>query len=81
MLDWCLYSNLYAKMAGGYRTAAVTPRRQYTPCLIGFQVPMRNRAIAESVVEGRDMVDWERLFIIIRNFFRQVEISITEVMY
>ncbi|KFZ06187.1 hypothetical protein V501_07638, partial [Pseudogymnoascus sp. VKM F-4519 (FW-2642)] len=55
--------------------------RQYTPCLIGFQVPMRNRAIAESVVEGRDMVDWEPLFIIIRNYFRQVEISITEVMY
>ncbi|OBT97970.1 hypothetical protein VE01_03884 [Pseudogymnoascus verrucosus] len=60
---------------------ALRMSRQYTPCLIGFQVPMRNRAIAESVVEGRDMADWELLFIIIRNYFRQVEISITEVMY
>jgi hypothetical protein len=50
------------------------------PGLIGNIVPIGNGSIA-SDLNGRDMVDWEPLFVIVRNHFREIGISITEVMY
>lgn len=52
---------------------------QYIPMPLGWRVGMRNGAIGE-VLDGSDMVDWEPLFIIVRNHFREIGMSITEVM-
>ncbi|KFY77468.1 hypothetical protein V499_03171 [Pseudogymnoascus sp. VKM F-103] len=53
---------------------------QYMPTPFGWRVGMRNGAIGEGV-DGKGVVDWEPLFIIVRNHFREIGISITEVMY
>ncbi|OBT62751.1 hypothetical protein VE03_07081 [Pseudogymnoascus sp. 23342-1-I1] len=54
--------------------------RQYIPGLIGEFVRMRNGSIVDDI-NGRDMVDWEPLFYIVMNHFREIGVSITEVMY
>lgn len=52
----------------------------YTPRLIGKLVRMRNGSIADGL-HGRDIVDWEPLFVIARNHFQEIGVSITEIMY
>ena len=44
---------------------------QYIPMPLGWRVGMRNGAIGEGL-DGSDMVDWEPLFIIVRNHFREI---------
>ena len=53
---------------------------QYTPRPFGVPVHWRNESIAEGL-NGRDMADWEPLFIIIRDHFQKLGVRITEVMY
>lgn len=53
---------------------------QDTPRPFGVPVHWKNESIAEGL-NGRDMMDWEPLFIVIRDHFQRLGVQITEVMY
>lgn len=50
------------------------------PLPFGRIFSMRNPRIAEDI-KGRDVSDWEPLFLIIKDYFEKIEVSITEVFY
>ncbi|KFY03647.1 hypothetical protein O988_01321 [Pseudogymnoascus sp. VKM F-3808] len=53
---------------------------QHTPVLFGWHLGRGSGAIARSL-NGRDMADWEPLFIIVKNHFKVMGVSVTEIMY
>lgn len=53
---------------------------QHTPVLFGWLVGRGGGAIA-SGLNGRDMPDWEPLFIIVKNHFKVIGVSVTEIIY